>query len=252
MKEDLSKLSGEDTIKQIPKYILPIVRLNGKKGEFYKYVRGEESGKSEEIRLGDKIQGTILKVRRMFVGFGKEYSIFTNEHNTWKDRITLFERKEGNVAMIDAGTRQELKDKYPELKMTQVIYFLLEPQKEIVKLLIKGKGLANLFEFWRGFKKEEHIYDYVIEIGVKEESSPLGEYFATTFYRVEGVEDEKFIAEKIKEVAGKIAEIAGYYEEKPFVPPEVKTEEIPVIQVGQKKLPKKGEEEEIDVKDIPF
>lgn len=268
MQEDLSKLSGEDIVKQMPKYILPVIRLHGKKGKFYKYVRGEE-GKSEEIELTDKIQGTILKVRRILIGFGKDYQLFTNEHNHWKDKVSLFERnfekKREKPMMVDVGTRQELKQKYPELKMIQVLYFLLEPQKEVVKLLIKGKGLARLVDFWREFKSHEHIYDYLIEVGIKQEESPLGEYYATTFNRIEEVESKELVAEKIKEVAGKIAEIEEYYEEKPPTEEEIEEEDIPIVEDEKKNVPVakkqnvkvrkivwKKEEEEINPEDIPF
>ena len=239
--EDLEKLSGEDTVKQRPRYILPVIRLNGKTGTFYKFEKDEE-GNVAKTDLGKKLQGTILKVRRTFVGWGKDYSLFTNEHNSWKDKMTLFERKGEAVNMIDVGTSAELRPKYPELKMTQVLYFLLEPEKEIVKLLVKGKGLQNLFDFWDEFKPNEHIYQYLIEIGIEKGKSQLGEYYYTTFARLREVDDLNLIADKIREVAGKISEIESYYEVPPVSPEVVEEPEQDKIEFEEKK----------DTEEIPF
>ncbi len=156
--KDIIEASGELEVKARPKYNLPLVRFHGKEGRFLKYVFDEE-GNKQAIDLGDKIQGVMLKVRRVFVGWGQDYWLFTNEHNSWKDQVYLFEGKKTErgieVKMIDKGLCGELKSKYPELKMRQVIYFLLEPTKEVVKLQIKGKGLSYLFDYWAGFKHDE-------------------------------------------------------------------------------------------------
>jgi len=258
--EDLEKLSGEDTVKQKPKYILPVIRLNGKTGIFYKFEK-DENGDIEKISLGDKIQGTILKVRRTFVGWGKDYSLFTNEHNSWKDKMILFERKEGEVNMIDTGTSAELRPKYPELKMTQVLYFLLEPQKEVVKLLIKGKGLQNLFDFRDEFKSDEHIYQYLLEIRADKEKGKLGEYYYTSFARLKEVDDLDLIADKIREVSNKITEIESYYEILPEVVEEPEQNEIDLKKKETeevKYIDKEGypiygpKEDDVDIKDISF
>uniref|UniRef100_A0A7V3JAB3 Uncharacterized protein n=1 Tax=candidate division CPR3 bacterium TaxID=2268181 RepID=A0A7V3JAB3_UNCC3 len=264
MEEDLTKLSGEENVKQRPRYILPVVRLNGKEGIFYKFEKDEE-GNIEKIDLGDRLQGTILKVRRTFVGWGKDYSLFTNEHNSWKDKMTLFERREGEVNMIDTGTSAELRPKYPELKMTQVLYLLLEPQKEVVKLLVKGKGLQNLFDFWDEFKSDEHIYQYLLEIRADKEVGKLGEYYYTTFARLREVDDMNLIADKIREVANKIAEVESYYEVPPVSPEIIEEPEQSKIEFKEKEteevkyIDKEGfpiygpkKEEDVDPEDIPF
>lgn len=237
--KELEELSGEQEVKNRPRYNVPIVRFQGRDGKFLKKIFDEE-GNRQEIDLGKSIQGVMLKVRRMFLAWGKDYRLFTNEHNSWKDKILLFEGKKTEkgiiTQVIDMGLISDLRKKYPELKMRQLIYFLLQPTNEIVKLQIKGKGLSNLFDYWATFKPNEHIFQYVTQIKAQEERSNLGSYMAPVFGRLKEVDDLDLIANKIKEVASKIAEIESYYVEQP-VPEEIISEEPDI--------PEKEETEEI-------
>ena len=90
--KELENLSGETEVKQRPKYEVPVVRFQGREGKFLKRVVDEE-GNSQEIDLGKSIQGVMLKIRRLFLAWGKDYCLFTNEHNSWRDKINLFESK---------------------------------------------------------------------------------------------------------------------------------------------------------------
>lgn len=260
--ENLSDLSGEKNIKQASRYNVPLLRLQGKEGKFHKIIIGGE--KTEDILIDDKIEGVMLKVRRSYAEFTKEERLFTNEHNSWKDNVTLFESKKTEkgitTRMVDSGMAGDLKKKYPGLKMQQSIYFLLQPENEIVKLLVKGKGLSNLFDYWKAFESDEHIYQFITKLNLIEEESPLGPYYAMTFERgkkIDGVLIEK-VAEKIKEVASKIGEIDSFYTDR-RVPDEIRAEgpnvpeeEIPVINEEEPVKSKKKDKDEIDVDKIPF
>lgn len=218
--DEIAKLTGEDEVKSAPKYNLPVIRFNGNTGKFYKLIM-KDDGEFERIELGDKIQGVMLKIRRSFSAFTKDYRLFTNEHNTWRDNVILFEmRKKADGTMerrmIDSGKIVELREKYPELRgaMRQVIYFLLLPDKEIVKLIVRGTGLTNLFQYWSEFESDEHVFEYVTEVGAREEVNEAGmKYYANTFTRVEKVDDLEYVVEKIKEVAENIQKIEDYYKE---------------------------------------
>lgn len=267
MDKELEELSGEQEVKQRPRYDVPVVRFQGKEGRFLKQII-DEKGNRQEIDLGESIQGVMLKIRRMFLAWGKDYRLFTNEHNSWRDKVLLFEGKkteEGiSIQAIDVGLISDLRKKYPELKMRQLIYFLLEPNNEIVKLQIKGKGLSNLFDYWKGFKPDEHIFQYVTQIQTQQEESPLGPYMTPVFGRLKEVDDIELIASKIREVANKITEIESYYTGQPtsveIIPeepeiPEKDKEEVKYIDkegfpiYGPKK---KDDEEEIDISKISF
>lgn len=247
--DELSKASGEDNVKTAPRYELPVIRLQGKEGKFIKAQR-DENDQFQTEEIGDKLEGVMLKIRRMFSGFGKEEVFFTNEHNSWKDVVNVFyidfKTKNRKAQMIDTGKINYLRVKYPNLKMKQVIYFLIDD--EIVKLEVKGKGLSNLFDYWRdAFDSSEHIFQFISKVSISEETSPLGAYYAMNFEKGKEIKDLNKVGEKINEVATNIEKIDSYYAEQ--VPrydieePENKSE-IPVIE--------KEKKEEIDPKDIPF
>ena len=254
---DLSGLSGERNVKPAPKYNLPTVQLNGNEGLFYEKIFSEEG--STKTEAGKEISGVMLKFRRKLSAFTKTHVTSTNEHNSSRDRVTVFETKlEGGKAvgttMIDSGNSQEMKKKH-NMKMTQVIFFMVKPSNKIIKLSIKGSGLSGLFEYYNEFPgSDEHTYQYISKINaiLAEEKTPAGlDYYTLTFEKGEKVEGEDFdlVAKNIREVAGKIQEIEDYYssfeteEEKMAKGVDIKDEDIPIIDEG---------EEEINVKDIDF
>jgi len=280
--EDLSDLSGEKNIKPAPKYILPSIQLNGNEGKFYKRIVGEEG--IEKKAMTNKVQGVMLKIRRVCNAFTTDYILSTNEHNTWRDNVTVFKTiledgKSKGTKMFDKGSSQIMKEKYG-MKMTQIIYFLIG--KEVIKLRIKGKGLGQLIEYWKVFKdKNEHVYNYVTEVkAFKAGKNPAGvDYYATNFQRLEKVGDMDVIAKEIREVAGKIQEIDDFYKNRVSEEEELSEgakemkklgkDEIPTIEEdgqggydikkdekkeGDVKVKKEktGDEEEINVEDIPF
>jgi len=222
-----------------PTYNLPTVRFNGQEGKFYKHIT-DDDGNKEKIDLGESIQGTMLKVRRILTSFSADYSMSTNEHNSWRDNVSLFQMQKTDKgwkrSYVETAPVQTLREKYQNLKMSQVVYFLLEPDKEVVKLTLKGKGLGNLFKFYKDIdkNKDEHIYNFLIEIGSTAEEGPLGPYYANTFTRLQEVEDMDLVAKELRGVAEKLAEIESYYESQAPTAQEEHTEEdIPTIQEGE-------------------
>jgi len=257
--EELAKLFGEDNVRQSPKYIVPMLRLHGNKGVFEKTILTEDDS-SQTVEMDNKIEGVMLKVRRAFSAFAPNERLYTNEHNSWKDKVTLFQsrktEKGWRTQRIDEGMIKELREKYPTLRMRQQIYFLLFPVKEIVKLTVKGKGLGNLFEYWSEFKPNEHSFQFLTKIGTVEEQGPGGnKYYAMTFKReTEELKDEdaNLVAEKIREVAENVARIEMYYAE--YTPPEaeVARDEAPVVSVDEELPESKDSIEDIKSEDIPF
>lgn len=245
--KEIDELAGSDLGRGVaPKIDVPLVRLNGKTGVFLKLKPGEEP-----IELGDRIKIIPLKARRIYVGFVADRQkritrYFTNEHNYWRDKISLFavfpdsEKPE----FIDAGTGKELKQKYPMLKMNQIIYCLLDD--ELVKLTIRGAGMRNWFEFRDSL--EDSAWKYLLEIGRVQEESSLGSYYVMVFTinrELEKKEREK-ATEKIIEISQKIKEIDDYYKEREVFEEEIIPEEI---------IPEKEETEEekyIDEEGFPI
>ncbi len=209
MEEELDKFAGPDLASQPPKLELPLIRLNGKTGQF-----SQITGREEKV-LGNEIEVVPLKARRILTAFEKDRQTgeiiryFTNEHNSWNEVVNLFSIKPNSdkADFLDVGTSKELKQRWANLKMTQVLYCL--KGDELVKLNIKGASLGNWFEFLGSL--EDRAYRYIVKVERTEEESPLGNYFVMTFKTKEVVKDLEKIAEKMKEIHEKITEIDAYY-----------------------------------------
>jgi len=248
--DKMSEQSGESNLMGAPRYELPIVRLQGKDGIFQRITKDNE-GKSKVEELGDTIKGTTLKFRRILSSFSDKQSYFSNEHNSFQDNITLFQSEtdsEGkrSTMMVDEGTAKEIKERKQNLKMTQVVYFLMD--KEVVKLQIKGSSLKNFYEFRQEIKKKEnkHFFQFVIEIEKTKIEGKLGVYYTMEFSIKEEIKDLGPVAEKIEEVTKKLEEIENYYKDKGNKEPGEEAAEAIEKQIKEEK------EEEIEVNQIPF
>ena len=225
---NLDEMIGPDLAGR-PSFDAEIIRLNGKDGGFYT-ISGQ--------KLGSEISIIPLRARRILVGFERRNNemirYFTNEHNHWREVISLFEVKEnGSPKFLDTGTSAELKERWPKLRMNQVLYCLLD--EKIIKLMIKGASLANWFVFRDSL--EERACNYLIKVGQVEEESSLGNYFAMNFKIERKLNEEEFkkVIEKIQEVHQKLTKIDNYYktrgeEIEKEISEEVSMEDIPVVE----------------------
>lgn len=246
--DELSAMSGENEVKQAPKYEVPIIKLNGNEDGFYK-----PTGKDTREDV-ENPRGVILKVRRSIRGYLEdedETAYFTREHDAWNTKVELMEyktTKNGRKAkMIAQGTYQELKA-IPELasalSLHMVLYIDLAETHEIVKIDVKGKGCSALFDYFKEFEGNEHIYEYVTKIGSKQETMKRlnKKYYAMTFERGEKMEDEAMdaVADLMKEVNDNIKKVEEYhakraseFEETPVADnstPDNSTDDLPVIE----------------------
>jgi len=259
-KEELAEMSGETSFRRPARYVVPLVSLNGNEGKFYKNVLTDEGSQKEP--LDDvEIKGTILKIRRVLTQFGKDERYYTNEHDSWKDKLILFHAKDGKVNRIDEGVTEGIRNRHQELRYTSHIYFLLD--KEVVKLVVRGSSVGNFIEFTNGeFKQNEHLFEYEIKITPsKQENKALGTtYYAMKFEKGDKIEDLTEVADKIKEVSDAIKRQDDYYkkpkeEEKESTDSVSTPGEIPVIEADepvQIKEEKDENEKKIDIDNIPF
>jgi len=253
--QELSELSGENAVKSAPRYELPQIRLNGQKGIFIKNYKDEQGIYLQE-EIGNELNGVILKIRRSCGAMtiddngDVEEIFFSNEHNDWRDKVLLFHKdltkKKIKTKLIDTGTYKELKSKYTNLKMRQIIYLLIG--KDIFKLEVRGKGLSALFDYYDKFSGNEHIFQFVTKIGAVKKENKAVEYYAMTFEKGEKSNLDE-VAPRIKEVAESIKKIEDFYASQvppeEFVPEEVvpeKTKEvdyddIPVVESEEEPLP---------------
>lgn len=206
--EERKALSGQGSYQSAPRLVLNEVLINGDEGYIRKRIwvgrtKEQENEKPEEIKLGDTAEIIFLKVRRRLVQRGKKGDIerSTGEHNTVHDTVSLYEG--GKEVMT--GVAKEVREKYPELRTTQVIYGLLleNPEApELVRLTIKGaslgsenkpEGVMDFYQYISSFG-DESVTQYVTKLGVIQESG-MKTYFALTYNRGEK------LSEKLQEIA---------------------------------------------------
>lgn len=263
----LEEMSGET--KTAPKLELNQLQFNGNENKFYlidrkgglKEIDGEQQYAKKE--LGASVTVIFLKQRRKLQQFRKgEKNLSTNEHNTKGDMLTLF--GDSNVVK---GSNDELRERYPGLKTTQVIYCLLHMEDgtwELVRLNIKGSALGSenkdkdvmtYYDYISSFKADganEHFYEYMTDLfGVKEKSD-LGTYFAMTFSRGESISLDQEMMTKVSmamSTAYNFCQISDqYYATKK--PEEIKQDAVGVRDLDTIEYP--DEEENINLDDIPF
>lgn len=252
--KELSDWSGEETVRRY-RYVVPVLKFNGNTAKFSLLTPDQEGNwVPEEIR-GD-IEVVILKVRRTLSSYeklpdGSGLRNFTNEHNSWKDPLTVFEMKKGDTKprMVDAGALQDVRKNWPKLKLRQNLYCLLGDK--VVKMPVRGKSLSNLFQYYQSFKASEHIFQFWTKLGSHQETNEGGLTYYVMDWERGGEVDLPTIAERLKEVKESLELQDKQYAE--FGTPEGEEAEPGEERKGPEGGPTPPEEgsEEIEVKDIP-
>lgn len=225
--EKLSELSGESDTKSAPKFPLPSLKINGKTGGYYLTVLNKDGslktgddGKAllEEV---ENPTGIILKPRKSFNFIGGDFQYFTNESgNTPKAIFSVFKKTEGKkgdiIQMVGQGTSAEIKTKFPELKMTQILYFLLKTDDELnlVRFKVRGMSLGNLFDYWKEFAGTEHFFQYYTVLGEENDKNQFGKFIKATFTKGETVKDFTEVRESLELIKEKVEAIEKYASER--------------------------------------
>ena len=249
--QDLAEWSGENTVRRF-RYVVPVLKFNGIKGKF-SLLMPDESGNwiSKDISKSE-IEINILKVRRVLSSYeklpdGSGLRNFTNEHNTWKDALTVFEMKKGDSKprMVDMGSSEEVRKRNPNLRLRQNLYCIYDNQ--IVKLTARGKSLSSLFDYYQKFKANEHIFEFITNLSSHDETNEGG----LTYYVLDWERGDKadlpMVAEKIKEVKESLALQDKQYAEFRTAPEYEAKESRPEEETEEGK-----KEEEIKVENIPM
>jgi len=255
--DELARLSGENMMKQF-RYVVPILKFNGSKNTF-SYLETGSDGKINSKNIVSKtLDLVILKVRRTFTSFQQtstgNISWFTNEHNSWRDSLTLFERKDNaRPKMIDFGSIEDLRAKYPDLRLKQNLYVLYKDS--VVKIGVKGKSLSSLFEYYKEFKElNDHMFAHNTVVSSHMETNTGGlNYYVMDFKKGKEV-DLSVVGEKIREVANALEQQDKSYKTEPTEEEIIidRNAPIPIIDEEIEEEQPAGSEEEINVKDIPL
>ena len=222
--DKLSELSDDKNTRSAPTFKLPSLRLNGKEGSYYK----TSLTKSGEIVTGDdgkallekveKPEGVILRARKSFNFVGGDFQLFTNEGGiSQKTIFTVFEKRETakgfSIKMAGQGTPAEIKTQFPELKMTQILYFLLNGE-ELVRLKVKGMSLGNLFDYFKQFSANEHAFQFLTILGEEKDKNQFGKFVKATFTKGDRLTDLSAVKENMELISKKVAEIEEYAKER--------------------------------------
>jgi len=177
--KELSELSGEKEQRPF-RYTVPVIKFNGNNGHFSMILQ-DDKGSFTVQELGETISVIILKVRQLLRAYEKTgpksaNSYYTTEHNTKKDRVALFVKygKEGKPQNIDFGNTDELRERNAKanLKITKYLYVMYGDK--ICKLSVKGKGLGSYFDYMKEFSPSEHIFGFVTKCTHHNEKSDGG------------------------------------------------------------------------------
>lgn len=290
----LSDLSDDKNTRQAPKFSLPSLKLNGKEGGYTRTVLTEdgelktgEDGKAIQEEVKDP-RGIILRIRKSFQYIGVEEQLFTNEGgNTLKSIFSVFQKRETkkgfSIQMAFQGTPAQIKEKFPEMKMVQIVYFLLNtvsyPKNDkdavygtdLVRLKVKGMSLGHIFDYFKEFSSKEHIFQFETILGEENGKNQFGKFKMATFKKGKEIADYSKVKESLELISAKIEEIEAYYKErdqemidfeegKPIDLSHVGEDKEYATNASEKedeekmraKLKEADEEEEIDVSKIPY
>lgn len=225
-REDLSKMSGETSFKRPRLIVLDEISLNGTQGKFFltRFTQQKDATEKyakEEIGSGP-LSLVFMKVRRKLTEFDGDGLVrSTNEHTSPSDTVSLFAPGMG----VEKGTAKALREKYKDMRTTQIVYAYDPVKKVSYKVNIKGmslgsqdqpKGELSFYEYLSSFTEDEHFYEYITNLVVAQRPGKMGSpLFALHFVKGEALSDDVYaeVAEELKRIHNNITAVDAYYNE---------------------------------------
>jgi hypothetical protein len=254
-KEQLKKLSGGGQARTT--YKVPTIKFNGNTGILTRFEVGDfKNGK--EIT---DVELVIMRSRRTFTSFekspdGGSIRMFTNEHNTWQDHITVFEVRTGKkVKAIANGTIETLRAELPTLRMSNNLYCLYNG--EVHKLVVRGKTRQSFIDTQKELAKDGvEFFEKKVKLVPTQENGTGGNIYYFLKFEVVGDSDLEVVGPFMEEIAKTMDKIDEEYKEtnkrmsseaKDLAGGDEEDDDIPVNANDEE-----AEDEEIKVEDIPF
>lgn len=210
----LADKSGANNNARPPKYVVPLIRFDGNRGE-YRIIRKDKEGQNIEEDLKTPFEFVILKKRRLLSAYAPTQSLFTNEHNSTNDRLMLFKvishAGKSNVSLETTGYTADLREKYQTLKTHEVVYVLFNG--EVCKMEIKGGSLGGYYDYQKALQSEEkHSFEVTTLLKSEKVKNEQGfTFYKMTFdFRPEVSVEFDVLEEKIDEVAKACEEADAY------------------------------------------
>ena len=250
-KEQLKKLSGGGQVRTT--YKVPTIKFNGNTGIMTKFPVGDYKNGTE---ITD-VELVIMRARRCFTSFekspdGGSVRMYTNEHNTWQDNVTVFEAKTGDkIKVIGNGVIEDLRNELPSLRLNSNCYCLYDG--EVHKLAIKGKSRQSFIEKQKDLAKDGvEFFEKNIKLVPKEESGTGGNKYYFLKYEEVSDSDLNVVGPHMEDIAKVMDKMDEEYDAQnkqhatKDVAEDVEEEVLPVINTED------TPEDEIKVEDIPF
>ena len=194
--DEMEKYSGEQFYKRPPKLSVGRIKFDGNNGSFgfLVKVKKEKEEVWEVEPIGKSVKAIVIRVRRRLSDWNSGMS--STEHNVKIDKVALF--KDGKI--FDKGTGEEMREKYNDLRVTQVLYLYLKGK--VYTLDIKGASLGSdnkapdtvsFYDYLRLFNANGHIWQYYTTIESVPEKKGSKSYYAMNFKKGEEVVDEEVL-----------------------------------------------------------
>jgi len=210
-KEQLSKLSGGGQVKT--SYKVPTIKFNGNTGKFTLFPVGDFKNGTD---ITD-VELVIMRPRRTFTSFEKSpegaIRMFTNEHNTWKDHVTVFEARTGKrIKALGSGLIEQLRAEFPTLRINSNLYCLYEG--EVHKLVVKGKSRQSLVDAQKELAKDgSEFFEKNVKLVPTQESGTGGNVYFYIKYEVTGDSDLEKVGPHMEDIAKVMDKIDEEYAE---------------------------------------
>jgi hypothetical protein len=115
--------------------------------------------------------------------------MFTNEHNSWEDPLTVFEARAGKgIKAVGSGVIKDLQAEFPALRITYHVYCLYNDA--VHQLVIKGKSRQALVDKQKELARDsKELFEKKFKLTVAQESGPGGNIFYFLNFDVTGDSD---------------------------------------------------------------
>ena len=204
--DQLRKWSGANKTERI-KYEVPTIKFSGRDGTIQKFELGDYKNGTPIVEP----EMVILRARRVYSSFTPTARMFSNEHNAYRDHITLWGTdNQKNFSKVAEGQIEDLRKDYPDLELRKALYVLYEG--EVFKFTVRGKTRRHYDEYLKTLKKEKiDIFSKNTKITAVKETNPAGlSYYALQFEAVSDA-DLNDVAPKLQEVGENMDAIDEQY-----------------------------------------
>lgn len=213
--DQMRKWSGANNTERI-KYIVPTIKFSGRDGSLKRFAVGDwENGET----LDKDVELVILRARRTYSSYtqknGKAIRMFTNEHDLYKDHITIWKAEDGSFTKEAEGHIETLRDEYADLELRKNLYVFFGG--EVHKLAIRGKARRNYDEYIKKLKEDKtEQFQKNTQLQIVQEKNEGGMTYYTLHYKAVSNANLDDIAPFLQEVGEKMEAIDEQY--KGFIP----------------------------------